>query len=193
MTAPKQTEIARILLGRITGAHGIKGDVTVHSYAAAAEDIASYGALTDAQGRTTYKLKLVGSTAKGLIGRIAGVSDRNAAEALRGTELYVERAKLPAADAEEFYHADLIGLAAVTPEGAPLGEIIAVENFGAGDLLELKLSSPPAKNATELIPFTAAYVPSVDIAARRIVIVMPVAAPVDPADGPEPPDEPIKD
>ena len=94
----------RILLGRITGAHGIKGDVLVHSFAAVPEDVAAYGPLSDAAGMRTFTLKLVGGTAKGLIARIAGVADRNAAEALRGTELYVTRDKLPPAADGEFYH-----------------------------------------------------------------------------------------
>lgn len=164
---------SRVLLGRITGAHGIRGDVLVHSFAAVPEDIVAYGALADAAG-TQFKLKLVGSTAKGLIARIAGVTDRNGAQALRGTELYVARDKLPAADDGEFYHADLIGLTAVSPDGAPLGEVVGVENFGAGDLIEIRLL---ARTGTELVPFNATCAPSVDLAARRIVIVLPEAAP----------------
>ena len=171
---------ARILLGRITGAHGIRGDVLVHSFAAVREDIAAYGPLSDAAGQRTFKLKLVGVTSKGLIARIAGVADRNAAEALRGTELCVARDKLPAPDAEEFYHADLIGMTAVSPDGVPLGEVVAVENFGAGDLLEVRLHGKPA---TELVPFNATFAPHVDLAARRIVIVLPEAAPDDREDG----------
>ena len=167
----------RILLGRITGAHGIRGDVLVHSYAADPADIASYGALSDAAGQRTFKLALAGSTSKGLIARIAGIADRNAAEALRGTELYVTRDKLPAPAPQEYYHADLIGLQAVSPAGDVLGEIIAVENFGAGDLLELKLTG---KTSTELIPFDATYAPTVDLAARTIVIVLPTSTPDDP-------------
>ena len=172
----------RILLGRITGAHGIRGDVLVHSYAATPEDIAAYGALSDAAGARSFKLKLIGGTSKGLIARIAGIADRNAAEALRGTELYVARDKLPPADENEFYLADLIGLAAVSPDGATLGDVVGVPNYGAGDLLEIRLTG---KTGTELVAFTAACVPSVDLAARRVVVVLPEVAPDDP-DEPQP-------
>ena len=182
--APSSTP-PRILLGRITGAHGIRGDVIVHSYAANPEDIAAYGALGDESGQRSFKLELVGGTSKGLIARIAGIADRNAAEALRGTDLYVARDKLPAPDENEFYHVDLIGLDAVSPEGLPLGKIVAVPNYGAGDLLEIALTS---RSSTELVPFTETCVPTIDFAARRVVVVLPVAAPAEPDDG-----EPTRD
>lgn len=162
-----------ILLGRITGAHGIRGEVVVHSYAAVPDDIAAYGVLSDKAGTRTFKLKVVRVTPKGgLIARIAGVADRNAAEALKGVELFVARDKLPRAGDGEYYHADLLGLAAVSLEGRPLGEVVAVQNFGAGDLLEVRLAG---STTTELVPFTDAFVPTVDIAARRVVVVLPVA------------------
>ena len=164
-----------ILLGRIAGAHGIQGDVIVHSFAAEPADIAAYGPLSDKSGARQFKLRVLRMTPKGaVIARIAGVADRNTAEALKGVELYVARGKLPKPDDGEFYHADLIGLAAVSPEGAALGEIIAVHNFGAGDLIEIRMSG---SNATELVPFSDRYVPSVDLAARKAVVVMPVSAP----------------
>lgn len=162
-----------ILLGRITGAQGIRGEVVVHSFAAAPEDIGSYGPLFDAGGARSFKLKVVRLTPKGaVIARIAGVEDRNAAEALKGVELYVSRDKLPAPDDGEFYHADLIGLAVESPEGIALGEVVAVQNYGAGDLLEIRL---PDGRATELVPFTDSFVPSVDIAARKVVAILPVS------------------
>ncbi len=164
-----------ILLGRITGAHGIQGDVLVHSFAAEPADIAAYGPLSDKSGARQFRLRVLRMTPKGaVIARIAGVADRNAAEALKGVELYVARKKLPQPDDGEFYHADLIGLAAVAPEGSALGEIIAVHNFGAGDLIEIRMAGT---NATELVPFNDRYVPTVDLATRRAVVVMPVSAP----------------
>ena len=169
----------RILLGRITGAHGIRGDVIVHSFAAVPENIEAYGALSDASGAREIKLEIIGSTGKGLIARVAGVTDRNAAEALRGTELYVARSKLPPADDSEYYHADLIGLAAVAPDGTVIGEVVAIENFGAGDLIEVRLSG---KTSTELVPFSAACVPEVDIVGRRVVIVLPAVSEDEPGD-----------
>ena len=99
-----------------------------------------------------------------------GVVDHTAAEALEGTELWVDRDRLPAPEAGAFYHADLIGLAAVDPEGRALGEIVGVHNFGAGDLLELR---PAGSGRTELVPFTEAFVPEVDLAARRVVVLLP--------------------
>ena len=105
--------------------------------------------------------------------RLEGVGDRTAAEALKGVELYVDRDRLPAAAEGEFYHADLIGLAAVDPEGKRIGEIVAVQNFGAGDLLEIRLAG---SGKTELVPFTDATIPEVDIAAGRVVVAMPAAS-----------------
>ena len=176
MTDPSSN---RILLGRIMAAHGIRGEMIVASFAARPEDIAAYGPLSDGAGGRRFALTVVRVGAKGVVARIAGVGDRNAAEALRGTELWVERDRLPAPAAGEYYHADLIGLDAVARDGTPIGRIVAVENFGAGDLLEIRLAGT---GRSELVPFTDAFVPSVDIAARRIEVVMPEAAPDDPED-----------
>jgi len=161
----------RILLGIITGAHGIRGDAIVRSYAEAPEDVAAYGPLSDEAGTRRFKLKVLRVTPKGaVIVRIAGVSDRDAAEALRGTGLYVARDKLPATDEGEFYHADLVGLAAVAPDGTLLGEIVDVANYGAGDLLEIRITG---RRDTELVPFNDTFVPAVDLAGRRATIVLP--------------------
>jgi 16S rRNA processing protein RimM len=165
------TDERRILLGQIIGAHGIRGDVTVRTYTANPADVAAYGALTDAAGASPLTLSILRTTDKGVVARVKGVADRNAAEALKGRELFVARSKLPSADASEFYHADLIGLAAVTAAGQPFGRVIAVQNFGAGDLLEIRLSD--AKDS-EYIPFTDACVPQVDIAAGVVTIVPPL-------------------
>ena len=160
----------RVLLGSFANAQGIRGEVQVRTFTGMPESIASYGPLSDKTGARTFKLKVVRVTDKGIIARVDGVSDRNAAEALKGIELYVERAKLPAADEGEYYHADLIGLRAVSPECEEIGKIIAVANFGAGDLLEVQLAGG---TATEYVPFTDACVPHVDIAAGVATIVMP--------------------
>ena len=166
-----------ILLGRIVGAHGIRGDVIVHSFAAVPENIGSYGPLTDKAGTRSFKLRVLRTTPKGaVIARVAGIGDRNAADALKGVELYIAREKLPDPDEGEFYHADLIGLSAVGPDGAEIGEIIAVHNFGAGDLIEIRLAGG---SKTELVVFSDRNVPSVDLASRRAVVVMPASAPDD--------------
>ena len=163
----------RILLGRIVAAHGIRGDVLVRTYTDTAEAIGSYGALTDAEGRGSFRLRVVRVTAKGVVAHLAGVSDRNGAEALAGTDLYLARAQLPAAEEGDFYHADLIGLAAVAADGAEVGRIVGVHNFGAGDLIEVALGG---SRRTELIPFTAEFVPEIDLARRIAVVELPMPA-----------------
>ena len=170
---------SRILLGRIVAAHGIRGDVVIDSYAAEPADIAAYGPLQTADGKRELALKVVRVTPKGVIARIAGVDDRNGAEALRGTELFVAREKLPAADDGEFYYADLVGLRVDDEAGAAIGTVVAVHNFGAGDLLEMRLA---AAGATELVPFTDAFVPVVDIAAGRVVVILPASDDEEPLD-----------
>lgn len=169
----------RILLGRIKTAHGIRGEVLVTSFAEAPEDVAAYGPLLTSDGKRAIELKVVRVTPKGVVARVKGVADRNAAEALRGTDLYVDRDKLPAPAEDEFYHADLIGLDAVAPDGKHIGSIVAVDNFGAGDLIEIRLAG---SKRTEYVPFADAYVPQIDIAAGKVTIVMPVASD---DDGPE--------
>ena len=167
----------RIVLGYIAAAHGVRGDVLVRTYTQAPEDIASYGPLTDEASGRRLSLKVIRTTSKGVVARVAGVTDRNAAEALKGVRLCVERDKLPATIDDEFYHADLIGLQAVAADGTPIGNVTAVHNFGAGDILEIRLTG---KRSTELLPFTRAFVPDVDLAAKRVTIVMPDAADEEP-------------
>ncbi|RUP00222.1 ribosome maturation factor RimM [Hyphomicrobium sp.] len=162
----------RILVGEFAGAHGIRGDVLVRSYTETPDAIASYGPLTDASGQKSFTLRVVRVTSKGIVARVAGITDRNGAEPLRGTKLYVDRAKLPSTGAAEFYYADLIGLRAIAEDGSPIGEIVSVQNFGAGDLLELK----PLEGETEFIPFENRWVPTVDLDQRQVVIVRPKAA-----------------
>lgn len=171
----------KVLLGHIAGAHGIRGEVLVKSYTEAAEDIAAYGPLTDERSGLELKLKVVRVTPKGVVARVAGVTDRNGAEALRGVRLLVDRDKLPEAPEEEYYHADLIGLRACDAAGAEIGRVVAVANYGAGDLLEIALSGT---RKTELVAFNASFVPKVDVAGGFLTVVLPVAAPED-----EPPTE----
>jgi len=164
---------ARILLGRISGAHGIRGEVVIHAYTVTPESIGAYGPVFDKAGVRSFEVASARATPKGVVARLKGVGDRTAAEALKGVELYVNRDRLPAAAEGEFYHVDLIGLAAVDPEGKQIGEIVAVQNFGAGDLLEIRLA---ASGKIELVPFTEAVVPEIDIAAGRAVVAMPAAS-----------------
>lgn len=166
-----------LLMGAVLGAHGIKGEVKVKSFAAKPSDIAGYGPLTDAGERRSFELTVVGTgdaTRGILIARIAGVTDRNAAEALKGTELYVARERLPhLTDADEFYFADLIGLLAVDQGGKPYGRVVSVDNYGAGDLL---LVAPDGEGDAEdsfVVPFTKAFVPRVEVAAGKLVLDLP--------------------
>jgi 16S rRNA processing protein RimM len=168
---PSDNQQRRILLGEITGVHGIRGEVVVRSFTAEPETIGTYGPLTEATGTRRFSLRVLRTTNKGIVARIDGIADRTEAEALRGTKLYIERAKLPAAEPSEFYHADLIGLRAIAPDGSPLGAIVAVQNFGAGDIIELKLEGTPA---TEFIPFEQQWVPDIDIAAGTVTINRPL-------------------
>jgi 16S rRNA processing protein RimM len=163
-----------LLLGAILGAHGIKGEVKVKSFAAKPADIAAYGPLCDAKEKRRFELSIAGTadaTRGILIARIAGVADRNAAEALKGTELYVAREKLPhLADTDEFYFADLVGLLAVDANGKAFGRIVSVDNYGAGDLL---LVAPEGDADSFVVPFTKAFVPVVDVAAGKVQLNLP--------------------
>jgi 16S rRNA processing protein RimM len=160
---------ARICLGIITGAHGIKGWVRVKSFTADPEAIADYGPLSDESGARCFALELVGTQKGVLLVRIKDVDDRNAAERLKGLRLYVRRADLPPPQEGEFYEADLIGLAAMREDGTGFGTIRAVNDFGAGASLEIE--DPSGKMV--LVPFTNAAVPVVDVANKRIVVVPP--------------------
>lgn len=170
----------RVLLGHISTAHGIRGEVLVKTHTVEPGAIASYGALTDAGGLAPLKLKVLRVTPKGVVARVAGVVDRNGAEALRGRELWVARSAMPEPSEDEFYHADLIGLAAFDEAGKALGTVVGIENYGAGDLVAIR---GPGGVATELVPFTKSFVPVVDFAGRRIVVAMAYAE----TDGDEPP------
>lgn len=170
MTKSPEGNRVRVLLAEIVGVHGIRGEVALRTYTGDPTDVASYGALANEAGDTLFKLENVKAVGKKIVARVSGIRDRNMAEGLRGTKLYVERAKLPQASEDEFYHVDLVGLAAVTREGEEIGRVVAVENFGAGDLLEI---APRAGGPTRYIAFTKANVPDVDIATGRIVVSMP--------------------
>jgi len=166
----------RILVGEIGRPHGVRGLVKLRSFTADPAAIAAYGPLTDEAGARCFALTL---KADGLA-QIDGIADRDAAARLTGTRLYVERDRLPPVeDAEEFYLADLIGMAAETEAGAPLGHVRAVEDHGAGCFLVL--DGPPER----MVPFTRAVVPVVDVAAGRLVVTPPVEVDVPPRQGEE--------
>jgi 16S rRNA processing protein RimM len=158
-------------MGVVGAPHGVRGGVRIKSFTDVPEAIAGYGALEDERGERQFTLRVIGS-AKGdgmIIAQLSGVGDRDQAEALRGLRLYAPRAVLPATEEDEFYHADLVGLAAILNDGTKLGTVIAAHDFGAGDMIEI---APPAGQPV-LVPFTRAAVPIVDIAGGRVVIDPP--------------------
>ena len=134
----------RVCLGRIVGAKGLKGEVRIRAFTSRARDIAAYGPVTDATGQRSFAVSVVGETEGGAIARLAGIGDRTAAERLKGTDLYVARAALPPLPAGEYYHGDLIGLAAEDEKGNPLGRVRAIHDFGAGGILEIESALWPA-------------------------------------------------
>jgi 16S rRNA processing protein RimM len=158
----------RVLMGAIIGAHGVRGQVRVKSFAAAPKDIGSYGPLEDARGRA-YTLLLKGGADDVLIAAIEGVTDRDAAERLKGTELFVPRDALPATEAEEFYHADLVGLGVRLTDGTIFGTVRAVHDYGAGVSLEIAHDGGDV-----MVPFTKTAVPTVDIAGGFVVLDPPI-------------------
>ena len=160
-----------VCLGQIGAAHGLRGEVRLHSFTADPAAIMNYGPLETDDGRV-FKIETLRPAKDHFVARIFGIADRNAAELLKNTKLYVPRERLPAPEQpDEFYHADLIGLAVVDRAGQKLGTVVAIHNFGAGDLIEV---NPEAGDKTELLPFDETHVPTVDIAAGKIVVVPPV-------------------
>lgn len=159
-----------ICVGAIAGSFGVQGEVRLKSFCTEPTDIASYGPLFSEDGKTSYKITLTRPVANGLGARLSGVDTKEQADALRGVNLYVAKSKLPSLPDDEFYHADLIGLAAFDTGGKELGRVHAVHNHGAGDLIEI--TGPSLKTAL-LLPFTAALVPTVDLAAKRLIVDLP--------------------
>jgi 16S rRNA processing protein RimM len=164
----------RIRVARIGAAHGIRGEVKLWSFTQEPAAVADYGPLETQDGARRFEIESLRAAKDHFVARLAGVETRAAAEALRNLDLYVPRERLPAiAEPDTFYHADLVGLAAVTADGSVLGTVKALHNFGAGDIIEIV---PAAGGETLVLPFTAEVVPKVDLAARKIVVVVPPAA-----------------
>ena len=161
----------RICVARIGAAHGVRGEVKLWSFTEDPAAVAGYGPLESEDGKQRFEIEAMRAAKDHFVARIAGVADRDAAERLRNTDLYIPRERLPAIEeADTFYHADLVGNQAVTPDGKEIGTITAVHNFGASDVIEVK---PAAGGEPLLIPFTEATVPEIDLVARRVVIVPP--------------------
>lgn len=158
-----------MLLGEIGAAQGLKGEVRLHSFTEEEEAITAYGPLEDETGHV-IEIEALRATPKALIARVKGVTTREGAEALTGTKLYIPRSRLPEREEEEWYHAELIGLAALDRDGMTIGRVVAIQNFGAGDLLEL---APANGGPTVLIPFTRETVPEIDVEGERLTLVPP--------------------
>lgn len=160
----------KILVARFGAAHGVRGEIKLWSFTEDPLAVIEYEPLQSADGRT-FELESVRPQKDFLVARIAGVDDRDAAEALRNLELYIPRDRLAPIDEDEtWYISDLIGLAAQDANGGAIGNVTAVHNFGAGDVLEI---APATCGETFMLPFTAETVPEVDISAARIVVVLP--------------------
>ena len=158
-----------VLLGVVIGAQGLKGEVKVKAFTETPEKLGAYGPLHTRDGRTllVVSVRLAKDAA---VVQFDDVTTRDAAESLKGAELFVPHSTLPAAEAHEFYHTDLIGLRAEDTEGRTIGKVIAIHNFGAGDVIEIEREDG---QGTALMPFTREIVPTIEVAEGRIVIAAP--------------------
>jgi 16S rRNA processing protein RimM len=160
---------AQICVARIGAPHGVRGAVKLWTFTEDPLAVDAYGPLVTKDGARQFELTSAREAKGHLVATLKGVATREDAERLNGVELYVARERLPATEQDEYYHADLIGLAAVDSANAPLGRVIAIHNFGAGDIIEIA----PPQGTTLLLPFTNAVVPTVDLAGGRVVIELP--------------------
>ncbi len=162
----------RVCVGAIAGAFGVRGEAKIKSFTDDPAAIATYGPLETEDATRQFDVKIARTIKGGFAVRLSGVTTREEAEALKGTRLYVDRTMLPAPEEDEFYYADLIGLKVEGADGALLGKVKAVQEFGAGDMLEYV---PDRGGETVLVPFTREAVPVVDVANGRVIIDPPVA------------------
>ncbi|WP_173975174.1 ribosome maturation factor RimM [Magnetospirillum sp. LM-5] len=159
----------RVCVGAIVGAHGVRGQVRVKSFTDDPADVAAYGPVESEDGKRRFGLKVVGQSKGLVIAWIDGVTDRNAAEAMKGTRFFVPRDRLPEPEEDEFFYSDLAGLIAFGVDGAEMGRVRGVANFGAGEVLEIQLRD----GGSIMVPFTKACVPQVDVAKGRLVVDPP--------------------
>lgn len=155
----------QICIAEVMTAHGVRGLVKLRCHLEDPADLKDYNPVSDANGKT-YEIILKNPVQKDWIAEIKGVVDRNEAEKLRGLKFYIDREDMPEADDGEFYYEDLIGCKAISPQGLVLGSVIAVENFGAGDLLEIK----PANGQSYYLPIAEPYVQDIQIENKTIII-----------------------
>jgi 16S rRNA processing protein RimM len=163
------TRDTRICVARIGAAHGVRGEVRLWPFTEDPMAAAGYGPLSTKDGTRQFEVARARMAKDHLVAALKGVATREEAERLNGVELYIARDRLPATGAGEYYHADLIGLRAVDAQGGAIGKVVAIHNFGAGDIVEIA----PAQGPTLLLPFSDAVVPTVDVAAGYLVIAPP--------------------
>ena len=159
-----------MLVGEIGRPQGLQGEVRIRSFTAHPAAITEYGPLEDETGARLFEIESLRVTPKALSARLKGVTSRDEAEALTGTKLYVPHSRLPARVEDEWYHTDLIGISALDREGVAIGSVVAVHNFGAGDLLEIR---PASGGNTVLMLFTRDTVPEVDVEGGWLRIAPP--------------------
>lgn len=160
----------RILIGKIGAPHGIRGQVRVISFSGDPDIFeVCKDFYTSESGPEMLHLSLMGRSGGAFLAQVAGISDRTSAENLKGTELYASRSRFPELEDSEYYHADLIGLRAIDMQGAPVGTVVAVENFGAGDILEIRPENEPAF----YLSFTNENVPEINVTEGFLVVNRP--------------------
>jgi len=158
-----------ICVARIGAAHGVRGEVRLWPFTEDPMAVIDYGTLSTKDGARQFEVVRARIAKDHLVAVLKGITTREDAERINGLELYIDRDKLPETEEGEYYHADLIGLRAVDPAGGAIGRVVAIHNFGAGDIIEIA----PPQGPTLLLPFTDAVVPTVDLAEGQVVIVMP--------------------
>jgi 16S rRNA processing protein RimM len=159
----------QVCVARIGAPHGVRGAIKLWTFTEEPMAVMQYGPLSTKDGTRKFEVASAREAKDHLVATLKGVVTREEAERLNGVELYISRSKLPATDADEYYHADLIGLSAENAAGEPIGRVIAIHNFGAGDIIEIA----PLHGTTLLLPFSNAVVPTVDIASGRMVVELP--------------------
>jgi 16S rRNA processing protein RimM len=160
---------ALICVAKIGAAHGVRGEVKLWSFTSDPLGLMRYGPLSTKDGSRLFEVTHARAAKDHLVATLKGVASRDDAERLNGIELYIARDKLPATDDDEYYHVDLVGLSAVNAAYEPIGQVIAIHNFGAGDIIEIA----PLQGASILLPFTNAVVPTIDLAQGRVVVELP--------------------
>jgi len=165
----------QICVGTVTGPHGLKGDVKIKSFTENPRDVAAFGPVTNKSGKQTFNVSVISANQKGLVAELSGVRGREAAEAIRGLDLYIPRDLLPELDKSEFYYSDLIGLRVEDINGEVVGVVILIDNYGAGEIMEVNLKD----GRMEMFQMSQEVVPEIDLKNGRIVVNPPTEVFVD--------------